>query len=136
MRITKKNYNTIFLALCKHFGIIGFCLKTNALYNHKLLIGIIDQQNEKLFYDNKYVDVDVWSKYLNDAIDNCPIQFKNNAIFSFRDIAYYCRIDKNELLFKFTQEAMKNLCGKDVVFNGKTYKKTSIEELLIQYDLD
>ncbi len=138
MKITKKNYADIFSALCKHFGIKGFCIKINS-YHANTFVGVIDKNNGKLFMnDDCHSDVIASaSAYLDDLLDKCPIMFKDQAILSFKDIAYWCRIeDLDEMMFNFTKEIVKDLCGKNVVFNGKKYKKISIEELLVEADLN
>lgn len=136
MKITKKNYADIFRALCKHFGIKEFCIKINS-YHANTVVGVIDKNNGKLFINNDYYGDAIASAYLDDLLDECPIMFKDQAILSFKDIAYWCRIeDLDEMMFNFTKEAVKDLCGKNVVFNGKKYKKISIEELLVEADLN
>ena len=137
MKITKKNYVYIFKSLCKHFGIKGFCIKINNYNFINALVGVIGKNNGKLFinYDH-YGDI-ITSKYLDDLLEKCPIMFKDQAILSFKDIAYWCHIeDINKIVFNFTKEIADKLCRNNIVFNSKKYKKISIEELLVEADLN
>lgn len=106
-------------------------------YQANSLVGVIDKNNGKLFMNDDCHSNVIASAYLDDLVDKCPIVFKDQAILSIKDIAYWCRIeDLDEMMFNFTNECVKNLCGKNVVFNSKKYKKISIEELLVEADLN
>ena len=143
MKITKKNYSDVFCALLKHFDITGFCVQhetnlyTSApaiLCNENTLIGVINEHKGGPFVmpDGNYF----MPSCLNEIITKCPIEFKNHAVLSLNDIAFYCRVkDINEMLLKFTQEVFVKLCKNTVSFNNKTYEKISLEELLVEADL-
>ena len=118
----------MFIALCKHFHVEGFCIRTPGV-----LVGVVNGTG-KFFY-SEYYDVSIRSPYLLELMQKCPLMFKENASLSFSDIAYYCRKDVNDILFNFVKESMKNLCGKSIRFNDTLYKKISIEELCIENDL-
>ena len=137
MKITKKNYPDIFRALLKRFGIIGFCVQCNHYDGKNYIVGVITKDNGKLFVvlDSNNPNT-FMSSYLNAAINNCPFEFKHNAILSLNDIGLYCHVeDFDDLLLKFTREAVEKLCKNRVIFNEKTYEKISIEELLVEADL-
>lgn len=93
MKITKKNYADIFMALCKRFSIKGFCIKINRYYSN-ILVGVIDKNNGKLFMNDDHYGDAITSKYLDDLLEKCPIMFKDQAIFSFKDIAYWCHMSR------------------------------------------
>lgn len=137
MKITKKNYPDIFRALLKRFGITGFCVQCNNYDGKNYIVGVIDKDCGKLFIvlnsnnPNKFM-----SSCLDAVINNCPFEFKHNAILSLKDIGWYCHVeDFDKLLLEFTKEAFKNLCKNRVAFNEKTYEKISVEELLVEADL-
>lgn len=115
MKIIKKNYINIFKALCKHFGIRGFCIQIDNYTNNDdgyehMLVGILDSLVGTIFSSD---EGRIISLYLNGLINKCPISFKHGAILSFNDIAYWCCIKNfNEMMFNFTKEAVTNLCGK------------------------
>lgn len=137
MKITKKNYPDIFRALLKRFGITGFCVQCNNYDGKNYIVGVIDKDNGKLFVVLESNNPNTFmSSYLDAVINNCPFKFKCNAILSLKDIEWYCHVeDFDKLLLEFTKEAFKNLCKNRVAFNGKTYEKISVEELLVEADL-
>ena len=136
MKITRKNYPDVFRALLKRFEIIGFCVQCNN-YGKNYIVGIIAKDIGKIFVVSDSSNPNMFmSSCLNAAINQCPFEFKHNVILSLKDIEWYCHVeDFDDLLLKFTQEAVEKLCKNRVIFNEKTYEKISIEELLVEADL-